>query len=206
VKAMNFLLPHIRRMPETLAREQFAADAAQKLGIGSSVLREELRHAALKRRERVESRPAALTEVERVLLRALANTDMEGAYGRHLAAEAIHKEPTWFEHLASFPALQALAGREARDPMEVVDEPAQKALLAEALLGETRPAEDGLVAETLAWLEASFLEQKLRQIRAQMTEAERSSGWQMALELNSTRSQVEKRLSELKAAGFREQG
>ena len=43
VKAMNFLLPHIRRMPETLAREQFAADAAQKLGIGSAVLREELR-------------------------------------------------------------------------------------------------------------------------------------------------------------------
>src|SRR5580698_7365816 len=32
VKAMNFLLPHIRRMPEKLAREQFAADAAQKLG------------------------------------------------------------------------------------------------------------------------------------------------------------------------------
>ena len=44
---MNFLLPHIRRMPETLAREQFAADAAQKLGIGSAVLREELRQAAL---------------------------------------------------------------------------------------------------------------------------------------------------------------
>ena len=54
VKAMNFLLPHIRRMPEMLARDQFAADAAQKLGIGSAVLREELRQAALKRRDRVE--------------------------------------------------------------------------------------------------------------------------------------------------------
>src|SRR5580698_7595758 len=43
VKAMNYLLPHIRRIPETVAREQFAADAAQKLGIGSSVLRDELR-------------------------------------------------------------------------------------------------------------------------------------------------------------------
>src|ERR1017187_4230696 len=32
VKAMNFLLPHIRRMPEKLARDQFAGDAAQKLG------------------------------------------------------------------------------------------------------------------------------------------------------------------------------
>ena len=47
LKAMNFLLPHIRRMPEKLARDQFAADAAQKLGIDSAVMREELRQAAL---------------------------------------------------------------------------------------------------------------------------------------------------------------
>ncbi len=33
VKAMNYLLPHIRRLPEKLARDQFSADAAQKLGI-----------------------------------------------------------------------------------------------------------------------------------------------------------------------------
>ena len=46
VKAMNYLLPHIRRIPEKLVRDQFAGDAAQKLGIDSSVLREELRQAA----------------------------------------------------------------------------------------------------------------------------------------------------------------
>ena len=87
VKAMNFLLPHIRRMPEKLARDQFAADAAQKLGIDSAVLREELRQAALKRRDRVETRPTTLTEVERVLLRALAITDPEGEQARRLAAK-----------------------------------------------------------------------------------------------------------------------
>ena len=57
VKAMNYLLPHIRRMPEKLARDQFAADAAQKLGIDSAVLREELRQAALRRRDHIETRP-----------------------------------------------------------------------------------------------------------------------------------------------------
>src|SRR3984957_5682168 len=77
VKAMNFLLPHIRRMPEKLARDQFAGDAAQKLGIDSAVLREELRQAALKRRDRIEVRATAPTEGERVLLRALAITDPE---------------------------------------------------------------------------------------------------------------------------------
>ncbi len=77
VKAMNYLLPHIRRMPEKLARDQFAGDAAQKLGIDSAVLREELRQAALRRRDHVEARSTALTEVERVLLRALAIDDPE---------------------------------------------------------------------------------------------------------------------------------
>ena len=88
VKAMNYLLPHIRRIPEKLARDQFAVDAAQKLGIDSAVLREELRQAALKRRDHVEIRPAALTEVERVLLRALAVTDPEDEEARRLARSA----------------------------------------------------------------------------------------------------------------------
>ncbi|MGB8261386.1 MAG: DNA primase, partial [Terracidiphilus sp.] len=64
LKAMNFLLPHIRRIPERLVRDQFAMDAAQKLGIDSAVLCEELRQAALKRRDSVVSRPATLSEVE----------------------------------------------------------------------------------------------------------------------------------------------
>ncbi len=147
VKAMNYLLPHIRRMPEKLARDQFAADAAQKLGIDSAVLREELRQAALRRRDHVEMRATALTEVERVLLRALAITDPENEEARRLAAEALAEQPAWFEHLGTFAALQALAQRQARDPMDVVEDPAQRALLAEALLAETKPPAEARSAE-----------------------------------------------------------
>ena len=67
------------------------------------MLREEFRQAALKRRDRVETRATALSEVERVLLRALAITDMEGAYTRHVAQEAVLKEPAWFEHRRRLP-------------------------------------------------------------------------------------------------------
>ena len=56
IKAMNYLLPHIRRIPQKLERDQFAHDAAQKLGIDSAVLREEIRQAALKRQDHIESR------------------------------------------------------------------------------------------------------------------------------------------------------
>ncbi len=173
VKAMNYLLPHIRRMPEKLARDQFAADAAQKLGIDSAVLREGLRQAALKRRDRVEVRTSTLTEVERVLLRALANTDPEFGESRRIAAEALAKHPDWFEGLGVFPALQALAGRETADPMDVVEDTAQKALLAEALLAEKEPPSAETVQGAITGLQMRRIENDLRDLRAQIAEAER---------------------------------
>src|SRR6266403_4023268 len=46
VKAVNYLLPHIQRIPSRIARDELAREMAQKLGIDSSVLRQELKHAA----------------------------------------------------------------------------------------------------------------------------------------------------------------
>ena len=172
VKAMNFLLPHIRRLPEKLARDQFAADAAQKLGIDSAVLREELRQAALRRRDHIETRPTALTEVERVLLRALAIDDPEYAESRRLAVEAISQQPTWFEHLGAFAALQAVAARQARDPMDVVEDEAQKALLAETLLAETKPPEEIEVLGAIQEIQERSIESRLRELRTQIAGAE----------------------------------
>ncbi len=174
VKAMNFLLPHIRRMPEPLAREQFAADASQKLGIGSSVLREEVRLAALRRRDRVEERAPKLNEVEKVLLRALAVTDPQGAEARLLAAEALTNNAAWFEHLGAFGAMRALAGRAAKDPMDAVEDPVQKALLAEALLGEIGPPSANEVESAVQEVQERALEGRLRDLRGQIAEAERN--------------------------------
>lgn len=173
VKALNYLLPHIRRIREKLSRDQFAADAAQKLGIDSAVLREELRQAALRRREHIQARVTALTEVERVLLRALAITDTEHEQARRIAGEALARQPDWFESLGVYPALQALAARESRDPMEVVEDPSQQALLAEALLGETRPPSAETVQGAIAGLRLRRLESYLRDLRVQIAEAER---------------------------------
>jgi DNA primase len=173
VKAMNFLLPHIRRMPEKLARDQFAGDAAQKLGIDSAVLREELRQAALRRRDHVEVRAAALTEVERVLLRALAISDPEHEHSRRLAAQALAEQPAWFEHLGTFQALLALANRQARDPMDVVEDHAQRALLAEALLAEVKPPEENEVQSAVQEIQERALVTRLRDLRSLIAEAER---------------------------------
>ncbi len=80
IKAMNYLLPHIRRIPHKLERDQFAHDAAQKLGIDSALLREELRQAALKRQDHIEPRGtssngANLLPFERFFIEAACNDE-----------------------------------------------------------------------------------------------------------------------------------
>ncbi len=49
VKAVNYLLPHIQRVPSRIVRDELAREIAQKLAIDSAVLRQELKHAATKR-------------------------------------------------------------------------------------------------------------------------------------------------------------
>ena len=173
IKAMNFLLPHIRRMPEKLARDEFAHDAAQKLNIDSAVLREELRQAALKRRDHIEPRETGLNEVERVLLRALAITDPENEAARRLAAEALTQQAAWFEHLGTFTAMQALAGRQARDPMDVVEDSAQRALLAKVLLAETQPPGAVEVQSAIQEIQERAIESRQRDLRTLIAQAER---------------------------------
>ena len=197
IKQMNFLLPHIRRIPEKLARDQFALDAAQKLGIDSAVLREELRQAALRRRDRIETRTSALTEVERVLLRALAVTDPDEEESRRLAAQAVVRQPSWFEHLGSFQALRALADRRAGDPMEAIGEPAQRALLAEALLGETRPPAAGEVQSAVQELEERAIESRQRELRAQIAEAEQRGDFSALALLAQQKMEMDRALRQL---------
>ncbi|MFP5276868.1 MAG: DNA primase [Acidobacteriota bacterium] len=200
VKAMNYLLPHIRQIPEKLARDQFAMDAAQKLGIDSAVLREELRQAALKRRERVETRATLLTEVERVLLRALAITDPDFEEARRLAAQAVQAQPECFEHLASAGALRALAARGAGDPMDAVPEQDQRALLAEALLHETRPPAEPEVRSAVQEVEERMIEHRQRELRARIAEAERRGDYTELAQLAQQKMQLDRALREMHRA------
>ena len=197
VKAMNYLLPHIRRMPEKLARDQFAADAAQKLGIDSAVLREELRQAALRRRDHVEIRATSLTEVERVLLRALAITDPDYERSRRMAAEAVTGQPTWFEHLGAFQAMQALAAREASDPMDSVEDPAQRAMLAETLLAETKPPEESEVESAIQELQERALESRQRELRTLIAEAERRGDFAEVAVLTQQKLELDRALRQM---------
>lgn len=72
-KAVNYLLPHIQRIPSRIVRDEVAEEVAQKLNVDSAVLRQELKHAAATRKTAtVKSAPEAqITDAEKILIRAL---------------------------------------------------------------------------------------------------------------------------------------
>ena len=86
-KAVNHLLPHIQRVPSRIVRDELAHEIAQKLGIDSSVLRQELKHVAGTRSAAtVKSQAEAqITDAERILIRALASAN-EIQAGEHVSA------------------------------------------------------------------------------------------------------------------------
>jgi DNA primase len=85
-KAVNYLLPHIQRVPSRIVRDELSQEIAQKLGIDSSVLRQELRHVASERSATAVKAPAEAqpTDAERILIRALASARQIQA-GEHVS-------------------------------------------------------------------------------------------------------------------------
>lgn len=197
LKAMNFLLPHIRRIPQKLLRDQFAADAAQKLGIESSVLREELRQAAIRRRDHVDVRPSTLSEVERVLIRALAITDPEFEESRRVAVDALSDHQEWFEQLGCLPALMALAARKAEEPMDLITDPDQRALVAQVLFAEGDPPSANTVRGAIESLEQTRLQAQQRELRAMIAEAERRSDFAELAILTQKKLELDRALRKL---------
>ena len=88
VKAINHLLPHIQRVPSRIVRDELAHEIAQKLGVDSAVLRQELKHVAATRSAAAVKAPAEtqITDAERILIRALASAHEMQSGEEHLSA------------------------------------------------------------------------------------------------------------------------
>lgn len=199
VKAMNFLLPHIRRMPNRIQRDEFAADAAQKLGIDSVILRQELKQAAAQRVESVRAHtndPAS--EMERILLRALVLPEDDSA--RRLAAGRLSEHPEWYDGLTAASILEALAhGPAPSNPLDAAPDQPSRALLALALQHSDDAAESqqGLteqVQHALDKLELRYLQRRQREIRSLIAEAYRRTDEEMLKKLSAEKVDVDRKL------------
>jgi len=164
VKAVNYLLPHIQRVPSRIVRDELGQEIAQKLGIDSAVLRQELRHVAAQRSATVVKAPveAQATDAERILIRALASSRQIQAVDEHISArdgaeeefDPARQAQYAFRHeslhrgLATESLVEALlnAGSEVADVMEVSCTDAERRMLAAILLKEE---DEELTAERL---------------------------------------------------------
>jgi DNA primase len=204
VKALNFLLPHIRRMPNRIHRDEFAADAAQKLGIDSMILRQEIRQAAAQRVESVRSHTAdPASENERVLLRALVLPENDPA--RILAADQLSQHPEWYENLPAAAVLEALANASVpSNPLDAAPDAPSRTLLALVLQHPEDPAESNSreqpqtmaeqVENALHALESRRLERRQREIRSLIAEADRRGDQAILCQLTAEKLQIDRAL------------
>ena len=163
VKAVNYLLPHIQRVPSRIARDELANEIAQKLGIDSAVLRQELRHAAGTRATSAvkASAEAQVTDAEKVLIRALASARQMQPGEDHLSARDgaeeefdparqarfVLQNESLHRGLATESLAEALLNmdREVADVLEVAATESDRRMLALILLKE----DEELTAEVL---------------------------------------------------------
>ena len=172
VKAVNFLLPHLNRVPNRIVREELSADMAQKLGIDSAVLRHELKRAVAARSGQVKASAGPLvTDAERILIRALAPAEeygMEAA--RHLTdvleAERIH------EGLTAEALLMACMRHGASVPEGALSETDQR-LLNSILMREDEGLTTELIRGAIDALRRRRLERQQREIKSRIADAEK---------------------------------
>jgi DNA primase len=163
VKAVNYLLPHIQRIPSRIVRDELGQEIAQKLGIDSAVLRQEFRQVASQRSASAVKAPpeAQATDAERILVRALASArQMQPAVERLSARDGAEEEfdparqaqyafqsEGLHRGLATESLVDALlnAGPELADVMDVPCSDSERRMLASILLKE----DEELTAERL---------------------------------------------------------
>jgi DNA primase len=185
VKAVNYLLPHIQRVPSRIVRDELAHEIAQKLGIDSAVLRQELKHVAASRSSAAIKAPVEtqITDAERILIRALASAhEMQG--GEHLSArEGVDEEfdparqarfalesERLHEGLATESLLEALlvGGLEVSDVMELPLSDSDRPRLASILLKDDEELTVERVDGAIRALKRIHIRRRLEQIQQEL--------------------------------------
>jgi DNA primase len=197
VSSVNFLLPHIRRMPNALHRGEFINDAAQKLGIDSALLLHEVKMAAAQRTASIPAhRSEPITETERTLLRALVLPESDPA--RALAASVLAANPASYADLATADLLDALAHSPAPpNPLDAASSEESRAHLALALDHSPQSTDPPLTEQVegaLHTLEHRRLERRQRELRSQIAEADRRGDQPMLAQLIADKLAVDRQL------------
>jgi DNA primase len=89
--------------------------------------------------------------------------------------------------------------------MDVVEDPAQRALLAETLLAETKPPEENEVRSAIQEIQERTIERRQRELRTLIAEAERRGDFAELALLTQQKLELDRALRTLQAQEHREQ-
>jgi len=92
LRAVNFLMPYVQRIPDRILRSEWATRIAQQLRIEEPVLRESMRRAASERRSEVKSRPELVGRAGKPAERRLVQMLIEAEEFRLQLAQQIRTE------------------------------------------------------------------------------------------------------------------
>jgi DNA primase len=172
LRAVNFLLPYVQKIPNRILRSEWATRIAQQLRLDEPVLRAALSKAASERRSAVKTQPELLGRaakpVERMLIRMLAEGEgFRGELARQLQQGQLYlgleTEKIFAALIAAGLSGQAVQATEIAAALEERD----RRLLYEILFEET---------SELTWEEAQSCVESLRhrQAEKQLADVQRS--------------------------------
>jgi DNA primase len=210
VKALNYLLPHIQRVPSRIVRDEWANEISHRLGIESAVLRQELRHAAGSRSSsRVNAVSAlVLTDAERVLIRALASQELSHSAASDREGQDLDFEPARQAHFAlsrerlhsgsgaeSLIDFLLLAQEQGLDPMSLPLEQGARSVLAAVLMDEAEELTPELLESSIRSLRRRVFRRQLEDLQQQLKEAERQQDSALAARLLQERLSLRRAMS-----------
>jgi DNA primase len=198
-KALNFLLPHIQRVPSRIVRDSLASDIAQKLGIDSAVLRQEFKSVATRRSATTvrATGAAQITPSEKVLVRAASSGVREEAEMRRTVMEALSGERL-HEGLTTETLLQTLleCSEPPDDPTQLPLSDGDRQLLASIVMREDEALTPDLVQGALEALRhRTQLAQREREIIHRIIEAERRQDDVALLRLKQEKLELDRKLA-----------
>ena len=194
-KALNYLLPHIQRVPSRIIRDSLAEEIAQKLNIDSQVLRQELKHAAVSRKTAAVKAPAEaqVTDAEKIFIRALASESQfqsEDYVSDRSGADDAFEPARQAKYVLSSERLHAGLGTESLietllnpppeiSVMEIPFSDADRQLLAAILLKDEEELSAEKIEGATRALRRVQIRRRLEQIQKQLESFRTSDGRQL---------------------------
>jgi DNA primase len=192
-KAAEYLLPHIKRVPQAIVRDELANNVAQRLGIDSALVRQELRHAATNRAAQFKA-PAQphISGAEKLLIRLLAPGSAEELQELRVIVSELLLTESLTEGLPTGSLIDYLLS-----PMEgsTASESEQR-LLASILMEESDELTSDLVESAIEALRRRKMEVRKRALNANIAEAERKNDVSSLAALLQEKLAIERALRE----------